>query len=138
MVLLQHMYHQLLHIKLHILIIIYWKKIWPGTEYTYFGTQSKEIHISKNTTEKYRTLGDAIAANNSPNNIFIIHPGTYIENNPIIIPLGSSIKSIGTAQNTTLIAQNPSSDLIVLGTNCRIFGISLFGCIWIWIPRNLF
>ena len=98
-----------------------------GTSYTYFGTQASEIHISKDTKASYRTLGDAIAANNSPNNVFIIHPGTYIENNPIVIPIGSSVRSLGTSQNTTLIALNPSSDLLILGINCRVFGLTLFG-----------
>lgn len=98
-----------------------------GTIYTYFGTQQKEIHISKDTSTAYKSLGEAIAANNSPNGVFVIHPGTYIENNPIVIPNGSSIKSSGTASNTTIIAQNPNADLVVLGINCRLFGIALFG-----------
>ncbi|QKF94650.1 hypothetical protein QKU48_gp1192 [Fadolivirus algeromassiliense] len=98
-----------------------------GTEYSYFGVQANEIHISKDTTSEYSSLKEAILSNNQMNTIYIVHPGTYIEDNPIVLPNGCSLKSIGTAANTVIVAKNPSSDLITLGLNCRIFGITLTG-----------
>src|SRR5579863_80962 len=57
-----------------------------ATQFTYLGNQFNEIHISTQVQAQYSTIGAAIAANNTPNNVFIVHPGTYVENNPLVLP----------------------------------------------------
>jgi hypothetical protein len=98
-----------------------------GTEYSYFGNNPFEITISNTSQAQYTSITEAIAANNAPNNVFIVSPGTYIENNPIILPPGSSLKSNGTASNTTIIAQNSNSDLVTLREKCYLTGCKLVG-----------
>lgn len=98
-----------------------------NVEYKYFGNLRFEIIISKNSQSHYNSLYEAIAANNTPNNIFIIYPGIYIEQNPIILPPGTTITSIGSTANTVIVAQDPNQDLLVLNTQCKLFGLTLNG-----------
>ena len=96
-------------------------------QYQYFGDQKFEIIISKNTQSHYNSLQAAILANNTPNNVFIIFPGTYIENNPIILPSGTTITAVGSTNNTVVVAQNSSQDLIVMNQQCKLTGMTFAG-----------
>jgi len=96
-------------------------------QFQYFGDQKYQIIISKNSQSRYNSLQAAILDNNAPNNVFLIFPGTYIENNPIILPVGTTITAVGSANNTMIVAQNPSSDLIVMNTQSKLTGMSFVG-----------
>lgn len=98
-----------------------------NTEYSYFGNNKFSIIISQNGQSYYTTLGDAITGNNIPNQVFVIYPGVYIENNPLLLPPGATVISTGSAANTILVAQNPTSDLLVLNQKCKISGFTLVG-----------
>lgn len=98
-----------------------------GIPYTYFGNQTAEIIISQSTQGQYTSIKAAILDNNTINNIFVVYPGTYIEDNPIILPSGCSLLAIGTAANTTIVAANPEHNLIIINIGCKIFGFTLYG-----------
>ena len=103
------------------------KGIIGAQTFTYLGDQPDEIHISKTSQTHYPSIAAAIAANNQPNVVFIVHPGTYIENNPITLPSGCSLYAEGHAENTFIVAQNPTQDLFYIGTKCKIEGFSFVG-----------
>jgi len=94
-------------------------------EYKYFGNEYREIIISKDSQSHYSTLSEAVLAHNTVNQVFVIYPGTYIENNPIILPAGTTIKSRGSVSNTILVAQDYTKDIIHLNEKCKIDGITL-------------
>lgn len=98
-----------------------------STELQYFGNNRREIIISQDGQSYYSSLGAAVSANSSPNQIFVIFPGTYVENNPIVLPAGSSVVAKGSATTTMLVAQNPAADLMILNTKCKISGITFYG-----------
>lgn len=95
--------------------------------FTFLGNQPDEIHISKTSQTHYSSIKAAIAANNTANMIFIVHPGTYIEDNPLILPSGCCLIAAGNAENTTIVAQNSTLPNINLGVRCKFQGISLVG-----------
>jgi len=97
------------------------------SEYKYFGNDKLEIIISKNSQSHYNSIKEAIIDNNIPNQIFVIYPGTYVENNPLILPEGATLVAIGSATTTLIVAQNPNSDLIVLNQKCKLSGITFYG-----------
>lgn len=97
------------------------------TQYKYYGGNPLEITISQTTQSQYTSITAAIAANNTPNNVYVVFPGTYIENNPIALPAGSSLRATGTAANTIVVAQNSGSDLITLNQKCHILGFTFDG-----------
>lgn len=94
---------------------------------TYLAAQPDEIYISKGGQTQYPTIQAAITANNRPNTIFVVYPGTYIENNPLILPPGSTIRGAGTPENTVIVAQNPNSNLIVMGLGSIVGNMTLVG-----------
>lgn len=96
-------------------------------EYKYFGNERSEIIISPDSQSHYRSLSEAITNNNTPNQVFIIYPGTYIENNPIVLPSGTTIKSIGSVSNTILYAQDYTKDLMHVAQKCKLYGLTLAG-----------
>lgn len=98
-----------------------------NTKFTLLGNQPNEIHISKTSQTHYPTIKAALLANNNPNLIFIVHPGVYVEDNPLVLPQGCYLFAQGHAENTSIIAQNPNSDLIILGLKCQLEGFSLIG-----------
>lgn len=98
-----------------------------GNTYNYYGNHPSKITISTTTQSDYQSIKTAILAHNTPNNIFVIYPGTYVEDNPIILPEGSTIISVGSVSNTIIAAANPMSNLLVMGRRCKIFGITLAG-----------
>jgi hypothetical protein len=93
----------------------------------YVGEQYNEIHISKEPQGQYSSLAAAMAANPQPNMVYIIHPGTYVEPNPLIMPYGTVIIANGNAENTYIVAANPGADLIVLGLGCKLEGVTFTG-----------
>ncbi len=96
-------------------------------EYKYFGNEYSEIIISPNSQSHYNTLSAALAAHNIPNQIFVIYPGVYVENNPIILPSGTTVKSLGSASNTIIVASDHTQDLIRLNEKCKISCLTLAG-----------
>lgn len=98
-----------------------------GSTYSLLGSQSNEIHISKETQGHYSTIKAAVTANNSSNIVFIVHPGNYSEDNPITLPTGCVLTSAGHAENTTITAANTTSDIIVCGIGCKIQGFTIIG-----------
>lgn len=98
-----------------------------GNTYNYYGNHPSRITVSTTTQSDYQSLKTAILAHNTPNNIFVIYPGTYVEDNPIVLPEGTTVISVGSVSNTIIAAANPLSNLLVMGKRCKIFGITLAG-----------
>lgn len=98
-----------------------------NTIYTFLGDQPDEIHISKTSQSHYPSIKAAIAANNTENIVFILHPGTYIEDNPLTLPNGCCIIAEGNAENTFIVAQNSTLDILNLGIRCKVEGITFVG-----------
>jgi len=95
--------------------------------FTFLGNQPDEIHISKTSQTHYPSIKAAIAANNTNNIVFIVHPGTYVEDNPLILPDGCCLLAAGNAENTTILAQNSNTDILQLGIRCKVAGLTLAG-----------
>jgi len=91
------------------------------------GQQSDEIHISTETQGNYASLKAAVLANPGPNKVFIVHPGTYVEDNPITIDNACVLRSSGNAENTFIVAANPTLDILHVGGKCKIEGITFKG-----------
>ena len=89
------------------------------------GNQTKEIIISKESQSDYSSIKEAIVNNNFPNTIFTVFPGTYVEDNPVILPPGSVLIAKGSAGTTIIMCQNPTSDIIVLSPWCKIYGFTI-------------
>lgn len=98
-----------------------------NNELKYFGNEREEIIISQNSQSHYNTLSAALAANNTPNQVFVIFPGTYIENNPILLPAGTTVKSVGSVSNTILYAANSGQDLLHVNQKCKLYGLTIAG-----------
>lgn len=96
---------------------------------TILGTQSTEIHISKESQGQFSSIKAAFAAVTASNVVFYVHPGQYVEDNPLIIRPGCTLQSKGTAVNTYIIAQNPLADIIQPGPLCTIQGFTLAGAV---------
>ena len=91
---------------------------------------SQEVHISKEEKSgQFTTIEAALAVYTNPDTIFVVHPGVYIENNPLVIPPTSVIRCSGTTAQSTIVAANASSDLIVLNPWCQLQGFILTGAI---------
>lgn len=95
--------------------------------YNYLGNQSNEIHISTESQAHYNSISAAILDNNVSNRVFIVHPGTYVENNPLTLPNGCKLISMGHAENTFVIAQNPTATILNLGLQTIASGITFQG-----------
>lgn len=105
--------------------------MFPGqnesTTISFLGERDNEIHISKDTQCKYNTIRAAFDAETAENLVFIVHPGTYNETNPLVLRNGCVLKSEGIFENTTIVAGNPNSNLINLGNKCLLKGLTLQG-----------
>ena len=87
-----------------------------------------EVHISKTPgIGQYSSIQDAVTSNSSEGTIYIVHPGTYTEQNPITLPDKSVLVALGSAANTIIMPLDLSKDLIVLGTWCKIHKFMLSG-----------
>jgi hypothetical protein len=101
-----------------------------GTNITrYYSSKPNEIHISQDGQGDYSTIAAALAAHQVPNSIYIVHPGTYIEANPLTLPFGSTIKSHGNAANTTVVAAVPTQPIFIMDKMCEIESFTLYGAI---------
>lgn len=98
-----------------------------GNVYTYVGSQSNEIHISKETQGHFSSIKAAIAANPGPDRVFIVHPGNYVEDNPISIEVGTVLVSCGNAENTFITAQNESEIILNMHVKCKVLGFTFRG-----------
>lgn len=98
-----------------------------GEIYTYVGSQSNEVHISKETQGHYSSIKAAIAANPGQDKVFIVHPGEYIEDNPITIAAGTVMVSCGNAENTFITAQNPDAPILNYNVKCKVLGFTFRG-----------
>lgn len=93
--------------------------------YTYIGSQTNEIHISKETQGHYTSIKSAILANPQNDRVFIVHPGDYIEDNPITLAPGTVLISCGNAENTFITAQNENNVVLNLNVKCKILGFTI-------------
>jgi hypothetical protein len=93
----------------------------------YIGEQTNEIHISKETQGQYSSLKAALDANTAENLVFIIHPGIYVEDNPLLLKSGCTVKSTGNAETTIIIANNVNSDIISATQMNSIVGLTIQG-----------
>jgi len=91
------------------------------------GQQSDEIHISTETQGNYASVKAAVVDNPGPNKVFIIHPGIYTEDNPIVLAPGTVLCSAGNAENTFIVAANPTLDIIHCHIKCKLEGITFKG-----------
>lgn len=98
-----------------------------NTAFTYLGSQSVEIHVSKESQGHFSSLKEAITANPYSDRVFIIHPGIYIENNPITMHSGCVIMAHGNAENTLIVAANPNSNILNMNVKCKLEGVNLVG-----------
>lgn len=96
-----------------------------------YGSQDNEIIIDKFGQGDFTTIKAAIEYYNNTSStdgaVLIVRPGTYIEDNPLILPDRCNIKSRGTPGNTKIIAANNSAPLIILGKWCEVCGINTIG-----------
>lgn len=87
-----------------------------------------EVHVSPiSGIGQFSTIADAIAANNVSGAIFVIHPGVYVENNPITFPPLASITSIGTAGNTIIMPADLTKDCIIIQPWTKLRGFIISG-----------
>lgn len=98
-----------------------------STVQTYMAAQPTEIHISASGQSQYPSIKAAILANNYPNTIYIVYPGEYYEDNPLILPIKSILRGAGTAQSTIIICNNPTANGINLGRTAAVDRISIVG-----------
>lgn len=95
--------------------------------YNLYGKYSKTVIISKEGQGDYTTIKDALDAHPEEYTIYQIHPGVYVENNPLVIPSNSLMESIGTTAQTTIVAANPGSNIFVLGAWCQLRSMIITG-----------
>jgi len=89
---------------------------------------SQTVYISKEEKSgQYTTIRAALDANTLPNTIFMVQPGTYVENNPLTLPISSVLMGAGTTAQTEIVAANPSSDLIVMTPWSKIDSVIIKG-----------
>lgn len=89
-----------------------------------------EISISPDPgIGQYSTLSAAVAANPNPGTIYTVFPGTYVENNPIVVPAYAEVRARGTPGNTILIAANQTQDMINLGPWCKLSRFIITGSV---------
>lgn len=90
--------------------------------------QPDEIVVSKNNGQ-FTSIGDAISYINTLSDTSVIiklFPGTYMENNPLILPANACLKGQGSAGNTIIVATKP--DILLKTTQQNyVSGVSLVG-----------
>jgi len=98
-----------------------------GTTLSYLANRFNEIHISKDAQNNYSTIRAALDAETGENLVFIVHPGTYAENNPLVVRNGCVLRSDGIFENAIITANNPNSNLIDLGSKALVRGLTIQG-----------
>jgi hypothetical protein len=97
------------------------------TAITYLGQRNNEIHISKDSQNNYSSIKAALDAETAENIVFVVHPGTYVENNPLTLRTGCVLHTSGTFENTIITASNPNANIINLGAKCKLSGLTIAG-----------
>jgi hypothetical protein len=96
-----------------------------------YGSQPNEIVIDKTGQGDYTTIKGAIDYYNSLGTtagaVFILRPGTYYEQNPLIIPARCNLASKGIPGNSRVVAMDPNSDLFILGKWTELYNINMIG-----------
>lgn len=95
--------------------------------FTFLGDQPDEVHISKTSQSHYPSIKAALIARNEANIVFIVHPGTYVEDNPLTLPGGCCLIAEGNAENTFIVASHPTLDILNVGIRCKIEGFTFVG-----------
>lgn len=87
-----------------------------------------KIIISQDGLADFTTITAALAANaGQTNTVFEIYPGTYVENNPLYIPPGCVINSVGTPGNVVVVGANPTQDIFYMTPWSKLYGIMIYG-----------
>lgn len=87
------------------------------------------IHVSPNPGEGYYTsLKDAVTAEGD-NKVYILHPGTYVEDNPVTIPNSSTVRGEGSPLSVVIFPMNPASTLIEMGQGSTLEHLTLVGSV---------
>lgn len=97
-----------------------------GLAVTFIGTQSNEIHISKESQGQFSSIAAAIAANPGQDRVFILHPGDYVEP-ALTFAAGTVMVSCGNAENTFITAASQSQTIINMHVKCKLQGVCLRG-----------
>jgi hypothetical protein len=80
-----------------------------------------EVHISADPgVGQFATLAAAVAAFPSAGSIYVVHPGVYVEVNPITIPPFSTLRAKGTAGNTILMPSDLTKDFLIIQPMCKV------------------
>jgi len=98
-----------------------------GVETHYIGDQTNEIHISKQPQAHYSTIQAAIAANPGTDIVFVVHPGVYVEANPIVLEPGCVLEAEGSAENTFIVAADPTRAVLSITARSRVEGLTFTG-----------
>ena len=93
---------------------------------TFVGSQTNEIHISKEPQGHFSSITAAIAANPGQDKVFILHPGDYIEPT-ITFEAGTVLTACGNAENTFITAINPVQTMINMHVKCKLQGVCIRG-----------
>lgn len=124
-----------------------WEYVWSDTEPTecpqsdHIGPNSidpnsitfirkktfKVVRVAKNGDGDYDNISEALLKESGPDMVFLVHPGTYIENNPLILDMGVTVASVGTPGNTRIIAMNSNEDIFRLSSWSKVEGFFLSG-----------
>jgi hypothetical protein len=97
-----------------------------GSVVTYVGSQTNEIHISKEPQGHFSSITAAIAANAGVDKVFILHPGDYIEPT-ITFAAGTVLVSCGNAENTFITAVDSAQTMINMHVKCKLQGVCIRG-----------
>lgn len=102
-----------------------------GTVRKYYGSKQNVIYVSALGESDFTNIKDAVDAANAMlpgvSSAVLVQPGTYIENNPIIVGSGVSLVSVGGAMNTTIVPSDPTKRLLVPDGVSSIRGFTLYG-----------
>jgi hypothetical protein len=97
-----------------------------GSVVTFIGSQSNEIHISKEPQGHFSSITAAIAANPGQDKVFILHPGDYIEPT-LTFEAGTVLTSCGNAENTFITAASSTQTCINYNVKCKLQGVCVRG-----------
>jgi len=88
----------------------------------------QEIIVSQLGRGQFNTIAEAVASI-AVGTIAVIkvYPGTYVENNPIIIPTGTTIRAEGSAVNTAIVGVVPTSPVFETGAGNFIDSFTIVG-----------
>lgn len=86
---------------------------YPNKNITFFGKQNNEVVIDLLGQGDFTTISAALTqyASTTTGISFIVRPGIYIENNPLVLPKYCDITAVGTAGNTFIVAANPTQNI---------------------------